>query len=138
MRKLLSLFFLVGLSVTMLHAQNTLNVHSKSGDVVSYAFAEKPVITYLNDVLVLTTLSTTVEYPLQDLLKLTFDDDKSDIEVVTHRSESDMVRIYSVKGQLLRAVKADEDGVTSLVLGEMAPGIYIVKNGSTSYKIVKK
>ncbi len=96
------------LSTTVL-AQNVLSVHSKTGAVVCYAFSEKPVITYENDVLVLRTEKTCVEYPLSDLAKLTFCEEKTAVESITASGikGNSTIRIFDTDG---RSVKNIIDG----------------------------
>lgn len=76
MKTFVKLFLLMAMMVFSLgaSAQNTLNVWQKSGEIVSYAFSEKPVITYSSTDLVLTTNTVVVNYPLTNLRKLTFGD----------------------------------------------------------------
>ena len=52
-----------------LFGQNTLTIHQKDGKEFSYGFSEKPVITYTDNDLVLTTTNTVVEFPLSALSK---------------------------------------------------------------------
>ncbi len=59
-----------------MQAQNTLNIHQKSGGVVSYAFSEKPVVTYTAEGIHLSTSKVDVDYPLSNLLKFTFEDNE--------------------------------------------------------------
>ena len=117
-------------------------VHAKSGGEVSYALSEKPVVTYKGDVLILTTESTTVEYPLADLQKLTFEETADAVESVSmNQPRGDgTVRIYNVSGALLRTIQPSEnDGSdTKFSTQDLPAGIYIIKQGTQTYKIRKK
>ena len=55
-------------------AQNTLTIHQKDGQQFSFGFAEKPVITYTENYLLLKTSKTEISYPLSTVAKLTFTD----------------------------------------------------------------
>lgn len=126
---------LVGVMASAL-AQSTLNVHQKSGGTVSYAFSEKPVVTYSGDNLVLKTAKVEVEYPLSNLEKLTFEDGAPDaIDSVTMDAPSENVtHIFNMGGVLVKSV----DASLSLSTDDLKPGVYVVKNGKSTYKIIKK
>lgn len=118
-------------------AQNTLNVHQKDGTVVKYAFSEKPVATYTTAGIHLATTKVEVDYPLANLEKFTFSNEANAIDVLTTEGTGDDVHIYNTNGVLLRTVK-QTDGTASFSTSDLPKGIYIIKNGSTTYKIVKK
>ena len=129
---------LVNLSVT---AQNMIDVHSKTGAVVSYMFTEKPVVTYENDVLVITTDSAKVEFPLADLVKITFDDIESNVDIIktVGRSNDMTIYIYNAQGKKIKNIEASETmSIPELNLDELEKGVYIVKQGNITYKIVRK
>ncbi|MBO4498705.1 MAG: hypothetical protein J5732_00430, partial [Bacteroidaceae bacterium] len=63
MKRLIFLSGILLLSLPLL-AQNTLTIHQKDGQQFSFGFSEKPVITYTENEMVLTTTRTTVKYPL--------------------------------------------------------------------------
>lgn len=122
-------------------AQNMFNVHSNTGAVVSYMFTEKPVVTYDIDALVITTDSAKVEYPLADLEKITFDDIESSVDVIKATGiGGDMtIYIYNAQGKEIKNIKASEAmSIPELKLEELERGVYIVKQGNISYKIVRK
>lgn len=66
--------FLFCVLATETFAQNTLTIHHKDGRDFNYGFSERPVITYTETDLVLTTTNIVVEYPLSALSKFTFTD----------------------------------------------------------------
>ena len=129
----LVLFVLCSLGV---QAQNTMLLHQKDGGVVSYGFSEQPVVTYVADNLHVETATVSIDYPLASLEKITFADEADRIDVLRTDTNTD-VRIYSVNGTLVRVAKA-EDGAATLNTADLPAGTYIVKNGTTSYKIVKR
>lgn len=118
-------------------AQNTLNVHQKSGGVVSYSFSEKPVVTYTEDGIHLVTNSVEVDYPLSNLEKFTFEDSTSPSGIIRTEGGSSDVQIYSVGGTLVKTIKANE-GTTTFSTSDLPAGIYVIKNGKSTYKIIKK
>ena len=104
--------------------------------------SEKPVVTYKGDVLILTTESTTVEYPLADLQKFTFEETADAVESVRMNQPTGdgTVRIYNVSGTLMRTIQPSEnDGSDAKFSTQDLPaGIYIIKQGTQTYKIRKK
>ena len=126
------------LSLASAFAQNTLNIHQKSGGVVSYAFSEKPVVTYTADGIHLSTSKVEVDYPLSNLEKFTFEDGETDaVESVKAEGIAGDVRIYSINGVLVKTVKQSE-GSASFSTADLPKGTYIIKNGVTTYKITKR
>lgn len=118
-------------------AQNTLNVHQKSGGVVSYSFSEKPVVTYTEDGIHLVTNSVEVDYPLSNLEKFTFEDSTSPTGIIRTEGGSSDVQIFSVGGSLVKTIMATE-GITTFSTEDLPAGIYVIKNGKSTYKIIKK
>ena len=133
-KQLLLMLSLLGTATAF--AQSTLNVHQKSGGTVSYAFSEKPVVTYSGNSLVLTTAKVNVEYPLSNLDKLTFEDGEANaIDQVSMEAPADAVtHIYNMSGVLVKSVDASKPISTD----DLKPGVYVIKNGKTTYKIIKK
>lgn len=118
-------------------AQNTLNVHQKDGVVVKYGFSEKPTVTYTETGIHLATTKVEVDYPYANLEKFTFSEEATAIDVLKTEMTNDDVRIYNTNGVLLKTVK-QTDGTASFSTSDLPKGIYIIKNGSTTYKITKK
>ena len=63
--RILYTFLLLAISM-IAHAQNTIAIYQKDGKVAKFAFTEKPVITYADNNLVLTTSQTSVQYPIAE------------------------------------------------------------------------
>ena len=139
-RILLMLVLIVG--ALPIVAQNVLNVHSKTGAVVSYALLEKPVVTYDGNVLVLKTETVSVEYPLSDLEKLTFSNVESSVESIfaSGISGDRSIRIFDISGRSVKTISEDENTGSDpqLLLSDLEKGMYIVKQGEVSYKIIKE
>ncbi|MCQ2244884.1 MAG: T9SS type A sorting domain-containing protein [Bacteroidaceae bacterium] len=136
MKRFLTIFSLF-LCVAASLAQNTLNVHQKDGTVVKYGFSEKPTVTYTDAGIHLATTKVEVDYPFANLEMFTFSDESSAIDVLTTERTSDDVRIYNTNGVLLKTVK-QSDGAASFSTSDLPKGIYIIKNGKTTYKITKR
>ena len=121
-------------------AETALIVHQKSGGTVEYAFSEKPVVTYKDGYLVISAAEASVEYPLSNMQKFTFgevSDLVTRIKAPTGTAPEPTF-IYNIGGVLMRTLQPSEDGSTSASLDGLPAGTYIIKNGKTSYKIIKK
>lgn len=119
-------------------AQSVLNIHQKDGTVVSYGFLEKPVVTYTETGVHLSTARVEVGYPFAGLEKFTFSDGDADaIEQLRTEGTGDDILVYDMRGVLLQTVKQSE-GTASLSTQDLPRGTYIIKNGKTTYKIIKK
>lgn len=142
-RKLLFLIFNLILCVTACNAQNTLNILRKDGGVVSYGFSEKPVITCVGEDLHLSTTSVSVDYPMANVQRITFEDSPASVDEIrvdedkSYQQEPSGLYIYNTNGLLLKKVNS-VDGISSYNMQDLPSGIYIVKNGNTTFKVVKK
>ena len=128
-------------AATAAWADTALIVHQKSGGVVQYAFSEKPVVTYNEGYLVISASEASVSYPLSDMQKFTFGEAEEDqITRITApvNVAPQPTYIYSIDGKLMRTLKPSDDGTTSASLEGLPAGTYVVKNGKTTYKVLKK
>ena len=129
----MSLFF--GMATCL--AQNTLNIHQKSGGVVSYGFAEKPVVTYVGEILHVSTDKVSIDYPLAELEKLTFDDSDASIGELRVEGQTSPVCIYRMDGTLVKRQESSE-GASAIDMQELPAGTYIIKQGNVTTKIIKQ
>lgn len=141
MKKLI--FFLLTLfAATASWADTALFIHQKSGGVVEYAFSEKPVVTYNEGYLVISSVESDyrVWYPLSNLQKFTFGEVDEQVTriVAPVNTVPQPTFIYSIDGKLMRTLQPSEDGSTSASLNGLPAGTYVIKNGNTSYKVLKK
>lgn len=153
-RLFLTLFAVI--VVAPLFSQNTLVIHQKDGKEFSYGFSEKPVITYTDNDLVLTTTNTVVEFPLSALSKFTFSDIEDAVIAVKDNSskpslsldeytvcisgaEPDQsVTLLSIDGKVLSTYKTGSDGSVTFSIAELPAGTYIINSESLTCKILKK
>lgn len=136
-KKSLLTFHWLFLGIASCFAQNTLNVHQKDGAMVSYGFSEKPVVTYTATGVHLTTTKLEVDYPFAYLEKFTFSEEANSIDLIKTERTNDDVCIYNINGMLLKTIKQN-DGTSSYSTSDLPKGTYIIKNGKTTYKIIKK
>ena len=147
---------LAAVAAAPLFSQNTLTIHQKDGKEFSYGFSEKPVITYADNDLVLTTTNTVVEFPLSAVSKFTFSDiedavigikDNSskaslsldEYTVCISGAEPDQsVTLLSIDGKVLSTYKIGADGSVTFCIAELPAGTYIINSESLTCKILKK
>lgn len=141
MKKLLLLLLtLTTASVSL--AQTALIVHQKSGGTVEFAFNEKPIVTYSDGYLVISVAdgAASVQYPFSDVEKFTFGEVSEIYTRITPPAKMapQPTYIYNIGGILMRTLQPTEDGSTPANLDGLPAGTYIIKNGTTNYKIIKK
>ena len=123
------------LACIILHAQQTLNIHTTTQGTVSIAFAETPVITLTTpEVLTVTSEKMTVEFPFTEVLNITLEDTPDAVSSLVERDGIAVLRIYDLSGRMVSQTLAKDDSV-ALPLSVLKPGIYIVSDGKRSYKI---
>lgn len=149
------ILFLAALFLSsMASAQNYLTITQKDGQQFSYAFSEKPVVTYTETELVLTTENTDIQFPLSGLQKFTFEDAPTSVQetttafatisvsnnTVTIRSAkaNAQVQLIAVDGKIVRTYKTDAEGNLSFSIAELPASTYIIKTESLTCKILKK
>lgn len=137
-RLLLSLLMSVAASVSW--AETALIVHQKSGGTVEFAFSEKPVVTYSDGYLVISVTEAQVSYPLSDMHKFTFGELSDNYTRIIAPAEvaPQPTYIYNVGGILVRTLQPTDNGSTPATLDGLPTGTYIIKNGNTSYKTIKR
>lgn len=134
MRLLVIIFYLV--TCTSLKAQNTLNIFTKDGCVISYSFEHKPVAKYEISKIVIKTIKDSIEFPLANLRKITFDDDVTDVEFLKIDTKNpEEVLMYDINGILVKQFKGTSNSIQT---SELKKGIYIIKEGTNTFKFIKK
>lgn len=136
MKKFLTLIPIILFSIAGF-AQNTLNIHQKDGEIFCYGFLDKPIVTYEGNTLKLSTKTVSIEFPLTELDKLSFEDELTDIKLQHIEKESSDILIYNEKGVILKKIHNDL-GILETNILEFPKGIYIIKKGDTTFKVLKK
>ena len=148
------LFTLLAITVnTIAYAQNAIVIYQRDGHVAKFAFSQKPVITYADNNLVLTTTQTSVQYPLYQLKKIDFGvADALDVEeikvdtkfsfrgdmlYVSGGEPGSLVLIYNLKGMMVGQYRIDDSGQATVPVQGMKNEVYIVKTKSISFKFKK-
>jgi hypothetical protein len=131
-------FFLLFCFSLSAAAQQTLNIHTTTKGVVSFAFTTNPKMTFPEgEILTVTSDSMTVEFPYSEVERITFDDIPTAVPSITVREDISQVRIYDLSGKLIRQVASDR-GTATLDLSPLPPGIYVVNDGKRTYKVSKR
>ena len=133
----------------------------KDGRYDSYQFSDKPQITYSDGKLVVNTKVGEYSYVQEQVHKITLSDSSTPIvsgiasnSVISSKSQmsrpsadeirmqgmlpGEKVYVYNVNGILSKVFTASAQGNISITLLQFAPGIYILKSKTTTYKIIKK
>lgn len=135
---ILSLLTLI--AATAVWADTALFVHEKSGGVLQIAFSEKPVVTYSEGYVVITSAEASVSYPVANMDKFTFGEVAETVTRITAPANAvpQPTYIYGIDGKLVRTFQPGDDRSTSTSLEGLSAGTYVIKNGKTSYKVLKR
>lgn len=157
-KRLLFLLFLLASVVTGIYADNdadALVINHKGGTQTVFAFAQKPIITFRGEALVINS-NDKAEFTISmaDVQNYTFVASSTGVDEVkvagnTHiiknghvvfkgMKAGQTVSIYSIDGKLLNSVKADGEGIADIELNTLSKGISIVKCAQTQIKINNK
>ena len=119
-------------------------------EIVAVALADNPVITYANDQLVITTAEKQVEFPVVDITGYSFMESeptaiknikvdrehKQGMVAFDHLKEGITVMLYNAKGEQVRTTKAQADGTAVIDMHGLAKGVYVIRAGKLSFKIM--
>ena len=117
---------------------------------VAVPLAERPVITYTNNQLVVTTAEKQVEVPVAEIVSYTFTEEVPmairDVKVSAQRKQGMVafnhlkagahVALFNAKGEQVRTTTAQADGTAVVDMHGLAKGVYIVRAEQLSIKIV--
>ncbi|MEE1298622.1 MAG: T9SS type A sorting domain-containing protein [Muribaculaceae bacterium] len=129
-------------------------VWTHAGSTFSYALDAKPVVTYENEEIVVTTTTSSAVYQATEVAKFTLSDVATSVEnvaqpqgmvknngnVLTFSSfePGTRVQVYSVNGIMIANELIGLDGNLEIRVSEYSSGIYVVKTKGITCKIVKK
>lgn len=151
---------------TMAVEQNVVAIYQQSGEVAMFAFADKPELSYSATHLIISTSGTTVQYPINQLKKVSFE--KADIEdpivdpivdpidninmsdivpevfsfsdgqiVIKGGEPNSVVNIYTVQGSLSMQYRLDSNGYATVPTDNLRGTVYVIQNGSVTFKFAK-
>lgn len=152
---LVTILLLLPFSVALAEDANSrLVVWKGDGSKVVYSLSEQPKTTFTSEGVVITTSTVSVTYPLTQIVKYTYEGIASGIDSVINDEgilvsqegynfrfknlkDNTLVQVYSVNGFLISTYKNEGEQIT-ISLGDHASGVYIIKIGDTSYKVIKR
>ena len=150
MKKFVSLFIVLVLATASAWADDGLWVERQNGSKQGFLFADKPVITYTADNLVMTTAKATAEFPIADIKQITFADDVVNaigqvrladgteqlIRVTAEGAQlsgfapNTAVALYDAAGRTVAKYKTATDGTLSVNLSAQHNETYSINNSS--------
>lgn len=134
---------------------NAINIHNKSGSLVTILLEEQPKITFEGNDVVLATQMNVVNYPSAEIVKLTYLDVKdatgidnfnsfgvvfsfnNDVVKIQNLVSQTKVSLYTVEGVLVASGMTDAKGGISLPMPKGTQTCMIVKTPSLTFKIRK-
>lgn len=127
-------------------------VWMKNGEKVYVDLSEQPKTTFEDQYLVITGTQISVCYPLSQIVRYTYELPTTGIEttddntthlsmrgdelIFQHLKPGTTIRVYAMDGTLVHAENAGIDAVTIVSLTKFTSGVYIVKVGNESHKIM--
>ena len=151
-RKIVVLLFVLTLAGLGARAQYTsFTVKETSGTSTSYGL-DRLNITFSNDQMTLSNAQQTSVYPLGELSSMLFTDLPSAIErmgrtytVVSLQGakvqlsvpSGTLARVYDMQGKLCATARIGQEGVP-VYIGDLQPGIFILRAGNERHKILVK
>ena len=134
--------------------QNVVAIYPVQGERVLFSFASNPELSYTATELVITTGSTSVQYPINQLRSVKFEKAETaegidEIEVpehflfrdgqivIEHGTPGSKVNIYNVQGMLVSQYSLDGEGNAAISTQGMT-GVYIVTNERFTFKFAQQ
>ena len=129
-------------------------VWMKSGEKVYYQLEERPKTTFSEGNIVITTNTIEAIYPLEQVLRYTYENVSSDISslpidnmrvtqqgnvfTMENMKPETVVHLYSIDGKLLERFKVNSTNAISISLETYPSGVYIIKANGVTYKMMKR
>ncbi len=132
------------LGATSVSADKVMRVNFKDGGEWEILFNEKPKVTYTNNNLHVEAFHEAT-IPFDDIASFTFEDIDpvyvGDLQVAVEEVKAEKITedilIYNTNGVLVKTVKQNK-GTASILSSDLPKGVYVIKNGKTSFKITKR
>lgn len=155
MKRILTILFTALMAVPVF-SQNTLTIHQKNGEQLSFGFEDKPVIKFTDNEIVLTSAKTELRFQFANVVKLTFDDiDDAVIGIKADGTKASItldeytvsiqgamadvtVQLIASDGKLLQSYKIGQDGAVTFSIADLPDGTYIINIESLTVKILKR
>lgn len=160
MKRFQLLFLLLALPMALQAADliNTLVVQTKNGTQHRFVLiSEKPQITFegTNLVVTCTKAEASATFALADVARFVYEKEEATginelttpdaavsfeggMLVISQIKNGETVCVYSADGRLQQTLKAYRSGSFRLSLASLPSGVYLVKTGTLTYKIMKR
>lgn len=113
----------------------------KDGSTITYQLDKKVVMTLDQEKLVLTAEDVVAEYLLENIADMNQKEVEVNPEALEHVTATGtlgLVTIYDISGRKVRSIQANEQQQASYNLGDLQQGTYVITDGVTTYKLMKK
>lgn len=154
--KILLAILLALLGNSQVSAQSPqLVVWLKGGEKVYYNLEDLPITKFSGSDVLITTHTVEVAYPLEQVIRYTYENLSTEIEsvlagndlyvsrqgdVITFQNlhPTTPVQLFSIDGQLLETRNLNAETAVSISLNAYPVGIYVVKVNGVTYKMMKR
>lgn len=154
-RLLFFLFMLLPVAAWPENSGARLIVWQKSGVKVYYDLVDAPVTTFQGDQLIITTNKETITYQRSDVLRYTYDRleqtgialQPGDRAIEMNREGNSVVfrglkagaiiSVYGTNGTTVAEYVADGNGPLTVSVKEQPSGVYIIRTGAETIKLIK-
>ena len=129
-------------------------IWQKDGSKVSFNLDEQPKTTFTADNLVITTATSTLNYPLAKVQRYTYEGGTLSVRdlmaegiVISHEADNIVIKglalgktvaVYRIDGTQLLTKCSDGSDRVMLSLGSLPSGVYMIKAGEITYKFLKR
>lgn len=155
-RRLLTMLLLLSsLMATADEPISRLVVWAKNGTKTYFDLAENPKTTFEDNDLVITCESMTISYPLDQVLRYTYESVSADIDnislkkivrisqrndtlIMENLKQGTIVSLHTVDGKLVKAHTTGNSRSVAISLSDCPSGVYIVKANDVTYKMMKR
>lgn len=137
MKRILLSFIILALGLVSAQAKSLLITLSDGTEVYYQLGGEKnPVMTFEDGNVVVNT----DKYTFKQIKKfvISAQDDPSGLKETFFVKGSQTIEIYSLDGKKLEVVNNKADGFTAVSTSDLPKGVYVVKVGNQSMKVIKK
>ena len=128
-------------------------VWQANGQKAYYELSEEPIITFVDDKFVIKTKTTTVDFLRKNIVRYTYEGIKTGVELdqncmlirqegntlsLAHLPKGTPVQLFNSNGVLLENRISDGQEPVCISVEMRSPGVYIVKTGSQTIKLMRR
>ena len=145
---LVFLFCMLLIPLIMQAKAKAMVVYMKDGSLTVFEFADNPVITYSNNLLIVKSDSKLVEIKVENITKVKMEDRPISISTVIKQPivngdrilfgqlpAGTMVKVFTADGKAVYSLKSDVESASSLYLSNLPHGLLIISTPTLSFKV---